>query len=327
MAFIGLDLIALKNYRSNKRKPALHLAARTYSLVGFTIIFNLCILSISNGQHILHGFNADTLNKGAYLGQGPPDLVPKVYAPGLISGQGRLHSFVSFSSDLKTMLWGRIPPQIFIMRSTDSIWSQPKVATFSINGNNQSPFHAPGNKVFFASNRKGGKGSMDIWYACFDGSNFKCPRNLGNEINSEGLETHPTISDFQTLYFTGTVKGKMYERGIYCSEYSGGSYKKPQLLPYPINIVNPKTIDYTPFIAADESYLLFCSNRQNPGLELCHIYISYRSQDGSWGEPVNINQKMDFMDSSKFPYVTPDMKYLFFCSGENIYWVDAHILF
>ena len=113
----------------------------------------------------------------------------------------------------------------------------------------------------------------------------------------------------------------------YFSSYKNGEYNKPTLLPEPINIMNPLILDYTPYIAPDESYLLFCSNRQNPEKELCHIYISYKNKDGEWAEPVNLSVKMDFTtDSSKFPYVSPDGKYLFFSSGENIYWVDANII-
>lgn len=35
---------------------------------------------------------------------------------------------------------------------------------------------------------------------------------------------------------------------------------------------------------------------------------------------------MNFTESSKFPYVTHDKKFLFFSSGENIYWIDSKIL-
>ncbi len=62
--------------------------------------------------------------------------------------------------------------------------------------------------------------------------------------------------------------------GIYYYSYAKGENNDPKLLPEPINIMDSNILDYTPFIASDESYLLFCSSRQNPEKELCHIYIS-----------------------------------------------------
>ncbi len=56
-----------------------------------------------------------------------------------------------------------------------------------------------------------------------------------------------------------------------------------------------------------------------PEVELCHIYISHKKDDGEWSKPVDLSLKMNFNDSSKFPYVSPDGKFLFFSSGENIY--------
>ena len=128
------------------------------------------------------------------------------------------------------------------------------------------------------------------------------------------------------MFYAGAVEGKLYNRGIYYSTFENGEYKEPVLLPEHINIMDTCNLDYTPFIAPDESYLLFCSNRQNPERELCHIYISFKSKNGEWGNPIDLSLKMNFKTSSKFPYVSPDGKFLFFSSGANIYWVDAKII-
>jgi len=72
--------------------------------------------------------------------------------------------------------------------------------------------------------------------------------------------------------------------------------------------------------------LLFSSNRQNPEQELCHIYISVKNRNGNWEEPVDLSLKMNFTESSKFPYVSPDNKYLFFSSGQDFFWVSTDII-
>lgn len=128
------------------------------------------------------------------------------------------------------------------------------------------------------------------------------------------------------MFFTGTIEGKLYNRGIYYSKFINGEYTKPILLPEPINIMDTAILDYTPFIAQDESYLLFCSNRQNPEIELCHIYVSYKNKEGEWEEPIDLNKKMGFDGNCKFPYVTPDNRFLLFSSGENVFWIDSKIL-
>ncbi len=263
---------------------------------------------------------------GEYLGLEQPDLIPKIFAPGLISGKGRMHSFLAFSPDMKMIFWGTIPPKIMMTQMINDKWTSPEIAPFSNTDNNQSPFISTDNKIYFSSTRNGGLGHLDIWYTEFKNGNFIEPINIGEMINSDKLESHPTVSKNNNIYFTGTIEGKLYNRGIYYSTFTNGQYIKPVLLPEPINVMDTNVLDYTPFIAHDESYLLFCSNRQNPDIETCHIYVSYKNENGEWTEPIDLSKKIAFTESCKFPYVTPDNRFLFFSSGENVYWIDSKIL-
>ena len=287
-----------------------------------TILLLLILLSnLVNAQENI----APTL-KGEYLGHNPPGLVPEIFAPEIISGKGRLHCFPTFSADLKQILWIVLPPKIMTMREVVREWTPPEPATFSTEGNNQAPFISAENSIYFASSRAGGKGALDIWFTTKQAGSFSIPQNMGAKINTDESESQPTLSQNNTLFYTGYVPGKLYNRGIYCSNYEQGEYQTPLQLPEPINIMDPRILDYTPFIASDESYLLFCSNRQNPELELCHIYISYKNVTGEWSKPMDLSAKMNFTQSSKFPYISPEGKYLFFSSGENFYWVSTDII-
>ncbi len=264
--------------------------------------------------------------KGEYLGLDFPETVPEIFAPGLISGKGRLHCFPSFSVNNKEIYWMTIPQKIMTMREVDGKWTSQEIASFSSSGLNLAPFIAHDNTIFFSSDREGGHGRFDIWYTTKTDSNYTIPTNIGDKINTGNSESTPTVSENMTMFYTGSVQGKLYNRGIYYSTYKNGEYKEPVLLPEHINIMDTCNLDYTPFIAPDESYLLFCSNRQNPEMELCHIYISFKEKNGEWSNPIDLSLKMNFKTSSKFPYVSPDGKFLFFSSGANIYWVDAIIL-
>ena len=80
-------------------------------------------------------------------------------------------------------------------------------------------------------------------------------------------------------------------------------------------------IDYFPWIAADESYLLFASSRPSAG-EVMHLHVSFRQTDGSWSKPVNIHPVLGFEEPARSPTVSPDGRFLFFLSGGQVYWVD-----
>jgi len=56
--------------------------------------------------------------------------------------------------------------------------------------------------MYFASDRPGTKGQSDLWKVNIneDGS-YGTPINLGPEINTEGKETFPFISNENELYF------------------------------------------------------------------------------------------------------------------------------
>ena len=106
-----------------------------------------------------------------------------------------------------------------------------------------------------------------------------------------------------TLYFMGYTPGTLNDYGIYRTELVHGEYAKPELLPRSINL--PPFLNWTPFIAPDESYLLFSSNRRDP-----------EHDDG------------DLYTQERFPSVSLDGKYLFFTRwtpdhDEDVFWVDA----
>jgi hypothetical protein len=91
-----------------------------------------------------------------------------------------------------------------------------------------------------------------------------------------------------------------------------------------------------PFIAPDESYIIFSSFR--PGsYGLGDLYVSFRRDDGAWTEPSNLGSKINSAAKDRFPHVSLDGKYFFFNSNRvsilnakpipdgpgNVYWVDA----
>ena len=102
--------------------------------------------------------------------------------------------------------------------------------------------------------------------------------------------------------------------GIYRAEFIDGEYTKPELLPPGINAVEG-VLNWTPFIAPDESYLLFCSTRFNARQGL---FIAFRLPDGTWTEAYNLGETINTERGVRFPTLSPDGKFLFFYSKMDI---------
>lgn len=125
----------------------------------------------------------------------------------------------------------------------DGQWSVPVNPGSPIN----SPYSekhpavsADGRRIFFTSNRPGGSGSYDIWMSEKTGEGWGRPVNLGDSLNSSGLEQSPFIHpDQQTLYFSSDGWPGMGQGDLYLSRYrEGQGWSEPENLGYPINTHN-----------------------------------------------------------------------------------------
>jgi Tol biopolymer transport system component len=258
-----------------------------------------------------------------YFGQETPGNSPKVFHSPMKMDGFRRHGFPAFSPDGREVYWPVIPPRIMFMKFQNGAWTSPTVAPFS-ERNSQAPNFSPdGRRLYYQVSRKDGLGSLDIWYVERTASGWGEPQNIGPPVNTEKLESQPSLTEDGTLYFTGTRKGTMWNRGLYRAEFKNGRYSEPELLG---DSINTKYLEIYPFVAQDESYLLFCSTRPTMDEKNQRIFVSFRSKSGKWSEPVNLNKKINFDHTSSFPYVSPDGKYLFFNAKGDLYWVDAGVI-
>jgi len=70
---------------------------------------------------------------------------------------------------------------------------------------------------------------------------------------------------------------------IYCSRLVNGYYTAPVYLG---PVINSKDGESMPFIAPDESYILF----YRVVLQRGYLHISYKGKDGQWMQPIKIDQ-------------------------------------
>ncbi len=298
-----------------------------------------------------------------YLNQKVPDETPKIFAPNLVSTRFHEHSTPAFSPDMKNLIWYIIftPGQRnfspkggnIIVTKKNGFWSKPEFFSFLKPFVDWEICFSPdGKKIFFGSVRDPNKDNdkiktdSDIWVIQKISNGWSEPQHLGYTINTEKYEQQPSISSNGTLYYVGYWDGGKNNYGIYRSVFINGSYSLPELLPESINSIY---LDWTPFIAADESYILFSSYRPG-GYGEGDIYICYKGEEGSWSEAINLGEKINTENNERFPYVSPDGKYLFFirdafihkessdyheviemCNNPgngycDIYWVEADII-
>jgi Tol biopolymer transport system component len=149
---------------------------------------------------------------------------------------------------------------------------------------------------------------------------------LASPVNSDHHDIFPSVAKDGTIYFFSERDGGLGMADLYRSKPIEGSYTKVENLGVPIN-TNQDEID--PFIAPDESYLIFCSKARD-GYGEQDLFISFKKPDGSWTEPANMGESINSSGNDWIPFVTPDNKYFFFGSNRNgqddIFWVDARVV-
>ena len=101
----------------------------------------------------------------------------------------------------------------------------------------QPSISADGRTIYFASNRPGGLGGIDIWYVRFESGKWQPAKNMGAPINTRWDDQTPFIhQDGTTLYFTSEGHPGMGGKDLFLSRMdSTGNFGEPQNLGYPIN--------------------------------------------------------------------------------------------
>lgn len=208
------------------------------------------------------------------------------------------------------------------VRRENGVWSAPYRAPFD--SDSLMLFSADGQRVYFSSSRSG---TRDIWFAERKGDDWGEPKCLKFVSRWPELKFAwvQTIARSGTLYFIGYEPGSFQDSGIYRASFVNGQYTKPELLPRNINLT--PFLNWTPFIALDESYLLFSSTRTGSHGWRADLFISFRNTDGSWTDPVGLGEPINTEEQERSPVVSPDGKYLFFTRGHganhDVYWVRA----
>jgi len=279
------------------------------------LLFVLMMSTVSQAQ------DAIPIPDGPYFGQTPPASAPKVFAPGIVSKKGWDYGGV-YTPDMKEFYFARMNEEtqkreFIVFEYKNSQWHSsvmsPRLG---------QPFISTDGKTMHLGNRykeRTNTGWADI-------------KNLGAPFENI-LIMRLTSSSKGTYVFDEVVsdgKGGYEGAPIQSSRLTDGKREDP----VPLNKeINSGKFNSHPFIAPDESYILWDSERDS-GYGEADIYVSFRGQDGSWGEAINLGDKINSDGWDAAASVTPDGKYILFHrdvdpEGEknvDIYWVDAQII-
>jgi hypothetical protein len=296
-----------------------------------TVLFSFAFLLILNAG------SSQTISSdsSSYLGQNPPGKIPQLFAPGIISLENRLETYPTFSPDGKEMFFSVVNAawtagKILHTRELNGIWTAVDTAVFSYNSYiNWESFISPdGNRQFFTSDRPSSSGT-DIWMVDrTSDSTWTSPVNLNSPVNSGSSDGSACVTNNGTLYFKSLRGGGIGGSILYRSALVGGVYSGVESLG---DIIQTGPGESEPFMASDESYMIFISRTRAGGQGGWDLWICFMNPDSSWTDPVNMGTDINTTDDEYGPRVTADGKYLFFTreirgNTMDIFWVSSGII-
>jgi hypothetical protein len=255
-----------------------------------------------------YAYDKPTVLEGPYLGQKTPGLTPEVFAPGVVSTEHRDGSGF-FAPDMKAFYFTRKDNSsgkwsLVTFKSDNNQWREsgmePRVGR---------PIFSPDGQTMHLGNK----------YKERTKTGWSAIKSLGSPY--EAIHIMRLVSSTKGTYFfdEGTRDGKGVLR---YAKLVNGKREAPKPLS---KAINTGTWNAHPFIAADESYILWDGERDS-GFGDNDIYISFKQQDGTWGAAINLGDKINTDVQENGPYVSPDGKYLFFNRNGDLYWLDAQII-
>jgi hypothetical protein len=256
-----------------------------------------------------------------YFGEEPSGDTPKPFAPGIVATRGRLEISCTFSPDGKEMFFsarlGRYIGRMFYSKWKDNGWTFPEIPGYSKGHIDYLPYIMPdGKRVFF------GRIAKDENGAVINSGLYAMDRKEGKLFpwfkpylfeDGDGWMHVSATSDL-TIYTTYLTNHMTTRFELIDGGYSEGDIPEGGLHP-----------GGYPSIALDESYIIFDSERDG-GFGSGDLWICFRNLDGTWGDGINLGDKINTPGNESIPHLTPDGDYLFYTANRDIYWVSTGFL-
>jgi len=167
-------------------------------------------------------------------------------APKLISSNVNIKyndAAASLSPDGKTLFlyYEEGEGDIYISTLSGDQWSKPEPLNKNVNTSmfweTCASVSADGKQLYFASNRPGGIGELDLYVSQLDAKGqWGKAVNLGKVVNTPENEDSPFIHhDGVTLYFSSDGHPSLGNSDIFISEFKNNKWSKPENMGWPLN--------------------------------------------------------------------------------------------
>lgn len=268
---------------------------------------------------------------GPYLGQKPPSAGAEVFLPEALKPSSGFHSSVVFNEAGDMACWTEMAAgRTWCSANVDGCWTPPDVIGFDPEFGVREPMFAHDDRrLYFISRRPLEHDPVNrerIWFVERVDAGWSGPRVIDEVVTS-----HPTHWQFSftaagDLYFTSEIVGVRGKQDIYVARYRDGAFADPESAG---DAINSELRDFCPFVAPDESYLIFArSVPEERGRS--DLFISFRDDSGAWTDAINMGESVNSLANEVSPVVTPDGRYLVFlrASAEinDVFWIDAAII-
>jgi hypothetical protein len=268
--------------------------------------------------------------QGPYLGQKPPGMTPETFAPGIIS-TGEEEGSSGFARNGTVFLFQKFLERrchTYITRLRDGVWTAPELIPFweTMAANGDFVFSSDDKTMLYQVRTETGSSTISyIWRAEVTETGWGEQTPHPEPVNTPHFESFASDTADGTLYFFSRRPGGKGRSDLWRCARTGGQYAEAVNL----ESLNTEYEEWDPFIAPDESYLIFCSTKPG-GLGRDDIYISFKGHDGTWGPPVNMGSEVNSSGSENRPWVSRDGQYFFFTStrsgSRDTFWVKAAYL-
>ncbi|MEL6389638.1 MAG: hypothetical protein AAFQ02_05715 [Bacteroidota bacterium] len=274
-----------------------------------------------------------------YLGLTPPGDSPEKFAPGVVSLPDRYEFGSTFNRAGDEFYFAynvANRTEIHQMKVQDGEWLAPRLLVGDDYFNYNDPMLSNDEKrLYFISRRpiqidtenpaNVENPNNDIWYVQRQENGWSQPVNAGPNINTDREEFYMSFTQDGDLCYSSNQQAPedtIFNFDILISKLENGVFQKPEKMDPNIQSI---AYDGDPYIDPKQRFVIFTSDRRG-GFGKTDLYISYQDQDGSWTKAKNLGDLYNTDDQELCPYITPDQKYFFYTSAQDIYWVSAKFI-
>ncbi len=239
------------------------------------------------------------------------------YGPSLSFTDNKL-LFASKRNRVSTLDGNKMNEDLFWAEKKGEKWGEAKpFKALNSRYNEGAPcLSRDGQTIFFARcDAPEGYGDCDLYKATKQaGGKWGNVTNLGDVVNSERWDSHPSLSHSgDTLFFASNRNGGFGSNDIYFTyKNNKGQWVPPQNLG---PTINTKGNDISPFYHPEHNVLYFSSNGQLLNFGNFDIYKAYR-KDGDWTEPRNIGPLVNTEGNEHFFTIDSESEKLFYSRSD-----------